>query len=186
MGVLWLFTSNLTSWVTTELWISRTCLFLSFAIMAPTIVLIILDAILWVFRASEQRGRRVVKMSRSGIALAVEHTRRLSEGAFSPAAAAAAKQPGAATSAASSSTSIHLPSERDRARDAAKLALSSLDDLTRANESAVSTGQNTPTDVRQRAAKSALPKEWPTNGGKENQAAAAGRTTLRPLGQEIA
>ncbi|BFZ58829.1 hypothetical protein PYCC9005_005894 [Savitreella phatthalungensis] len=63
---------NLTTWVTTELWLTRTCLFLSFAIMAPTIILIILDCLLWVFRAGERRGRNVVRASQQSF------TKRLS------------------------------------------------------------------------------------------------------------
>ena len=186
MTLTWLFTANLTTWVTTELWISRTCLFLSFAIMAPTVILIILDAILWVFRASEQRGRHVVNISRTGLAKAVEHTRRLSEGAFSPAGAGSSSSAVKSSSGGgSSATSVHLTSGRDRGKDAARVALSSLDDVSNISESALSTGQNTPTDVRQRSAglspvgRATLPKEVSQDGGTNDPAGP------RPLGEVI-
>lgn len=64
-----LLNANLTSYTTTELWITRFCLFMAVFVIAPTLTLIVLDFFLWCFRTGEVSSKHLLKRSRSGIDL---------------------------------------------------------------------------------------------------------------------
>lgn len=78
MQVLHLVGMNLTSFERVELWITRSCLFISFCIIGPTIILLTLDLLLWCFRASQEPSADLLRKSKSGIDLLQHHARRLS------------------------------------------------------------------------------------------------------------
>jgi small-conductance mechanosensitive channel len=64
---------NLTTFHKTELWLSRTCLTLAILVIAPTLLLVFCDLLLWVFRASEvqERTGELVTKTREGVSTLV-------------------------------------------------------------------------------------------------------------------
>lgn len=75
MSLSWFFTSHLTSYEKVELWITRSSLFISFCIIGPTIILILLDLLLWCFRAGQGPSADLIRRSKSGIDLLARKSR---------------------------------------------------------------------------------------------------------------
>lgn len=76
MGVFDVLGTNLTGYERVELWITRSALLISFSIIGPTIILIIIDFLLWCFRAGQGPSADLLRRSRSGMDILQQKARR--------------------------------------------------------------------------------------------------------------
>lgn len=114
MSLAWFFSSHLTSYESVELWITRSSLLISFCIIGPTVILILLDLLLWCFRAGQGPSADLIRRSRSGIDLLSRKSRSNSWSSSGSAAVSAASSILGMSPVVDKSPSLHASEERDQ------------------------------------------------------------------------